>query len=92
MVKVIKSTLLTKEFTRRVVNALNEQFGISDTDNSGRIAVFQFMEDVHDVVGLETFTKKEILKKVNKMENTQFHGKGTDMVKAIQHGKKILEV
>ena len=50
------------------------------------------MEDVHDVVGLETFTKKEILKKVNKMENTQFHGKGTDMVKAIQHGKKILEV
>lgn len=51
-----------KEFTRRVVNALNEQFGISDTDNSGRIAVFQFMEDVHDVVGLETFTKKEIKK------------------------------
>jgi len=80
-----------KEFTRSAVNALNEQFGISDTDNSGRMAIFQFMEDVHNVVGLETFTRKEIMKKVNNMENTKFHGRGTDMTKAVKHAQSILD-
>ena len=81
-----------KEFTRSAVNALNEQFGISDTDNSGRMAIFQFMEEVHNVVGLETFTRKEIMKKVNNMENTKFHGRGTDMTKAVKHAQSILDV
>merc|ERR1712151_179455 len=80
-----------KEFTRSAVNALNEQFGISDTDNSGRMAIFQFMEDVHNVGGLETFTRKEIMKKVNNMENTKFHGRGTDMTKAVKHAQSILD-
>ena len=80
------------EFTKRAVNALHTQFGISDSENSGRIAIYQFMEDVSDVVGLETFTNKEIMKKVNQMGNSQFHGYGTDMTKAINHGSQILKV
>lgn len=80
-----------KEFTKRAVNALHTQFGISDSENSGRIAIYQFMEDVSDVVGLETFTNKEIMKKVNQMGNSQFHGYGTDMTKAINHGSQILK-
>ena len=50
------------------------------------------MEDVSDVVGLDTFTNKEIMKKVNSMGNSQFHGYGTDMTKAINHGSQILKV
>ena len=50
------------------------------------------MEDVHNVVGLETFTRKEIMKKVNNMENTKFHGRGTDMTKAVKHAQSILDV
>jgi len=80
-----------KEFTRRAVNALHEQFGITDNENSGRMAIFQFMEETHDVVGLNTFTRKEIMKKVNMMENTKFHGRGTDMTKAIKHAAQILQ-
>lgn len=80
-----------KEFTKRAVNALHTQFGISDSDKSGRIAIYQFMEDVSDVVGLDTFTNKEIMKKVNQMSNSQFHGFGTDMTKAIEHGSQILK-
>ena len=56
------------------------------------MAIFQFMEDVHNVVGLETFTRKEIMKKVNNMENTKFHGRGTDMTKAVKHAQSILDV
>ena len=32
------------------------------------------------------------MKKVNMMENTKFHGRGTDMTKAIKHAAQILQV
>jgi hypothetical protein len=50
------------------------------------------MDYTKDVVGFETFTKKEIEKKILKMEMAEFHGKSTNIKTAIEHAEQVLEV
>ena len=75
-----------------LVNSLNTEFGISDDVNSARLHIFQFMEDTHDVTTFNTFTKGELISDVLRMDYHQYHGKATNVRKAVQYGAKILQV
>jgi hypothetical protein len=75
-----------------LINSLNTEFGISDDVNSARLHIFQFMEDTHDVTTFNTFTKGELISDVLRMDYHQYHGKATNVRKAVQYGAKILQV
>lgn len=79
-----------KRFGMELVRSLNTEFGISDSDNSARLHIFQFMEDVHDVVTFDTFTKGELIQNVLRMDYHLYHGKATNVKRALEHGAKIL--
>merc|ERR1712037_956800 len=53
--------------------------------------IFQFMEDTHDVTTFNTFTKGELISDVLRMDYHQYHGKATNVRKAVQYGAKILQ-
>jgi len=80
-----------KRFGMELVNSLNTEFGISDDVNSARLHIFQFMEDTHDVTTFNTFTKGELISDVLRMDYHQYHGKATNVRKAVQYGAKILQ-
>lgn len=80
-----------KRFGMELINSLNTEFGISDDVNSARLHIFQFMEDTHDVTNFNTFTKGELISDVLRMDYHQYHGKATNVRKAVQYGAKILQ-
>lgn len=80
-----------KRFGMELINSLNTEFGISDSENSARLHIFQFMEDTHDVTTFNTFTKGELISDVLRMDYHQYHGKATNVRKAVQYGAKILQ-
>jgi len=81
-----------KDFTQEVLDALHNEFGVSDTTNSARMHVMQFMDEntVEDVVSFDTFTRKELEKAIRDMTLEQFKGRGTNLKTAIDKASKIL--